>query len=246
MRATGGKGESASLLLGVRGGLFLRLGRVNIGLPANFGRFRGPNGPAGGAFAPVEGRETAGDVAGGVAADGWRLWCWPHWRQPAVSPTRKGGGSASSARPGKGGEVPVQPDPERGGNRQFRRWRSSAAGGFEVGLSGVNAAWRSCSRSAPRRWRRAGSIGSKRVCGEVWDSSWSAELAWAAVRNSVCRGLRRGSGRAGKQVRSRVPRLRGVGEEGGVAVPETVADRETGAGGSLRRRPGAPVLVLQA
>ena len=74
-----------------------------MGLPANFGRFCGLNGPAGGAFAPVEGREIAGDVAGGVAAADWRLWCWPHWRQPAVSPTRKGGESAIF---GAGGDQP--------------------------------------------------------------------------------------------------------------------------------------------
>ena len=81
---------------------------MNVGPPANFGRFRGPNGPAGGAFAPVEGRETAGDVAGGVAADGWRLWCGPHWNAVRRFPP-----------PGKGGKVPVQPHPERGGKCQF-------------------------------------------------------------------------------------------------------------------------------
>ena len=115
MRTTGGKGESASFLLGGRVGLILHLGRENVGPPVNFGRFRGPNGPAGGAFAPVEGREIAAAVAGGVAAADWRLWCWPHWLQPAVSPTRKGGESASSARPGKGGESASSARPGKGG-----------------------------------------------------------------------------------------------------------------------------------
>ena len=27
----------------------------------------------------------------------WRRWCWTHWLQPAVSPTRKGGGVPSLA-----------------------------------------------------------------------------------------------------------------------------------------------------
>ena len=62
-----------------------------MGLPVNFGRWRGPNGPAGGAFAPVEGREIVADIAGGIAAAVWRRWCWTHWLQPAVSTTRKGG-----------------------------------------------------------------------------------------------------------------------------------------------------------
>ena len=103
---------------------------MNVGLPANFGHFRGPNGPAGGAFAPVEGREIAAAVAGGVAADGWRLWCWTHWLQPAVSPTRKGGESASSAPPGKGGESASSAPPGKGGKvpslalaEISRRWR---------------------------------------------------------------------------------------------------------------------------
>ena len=167
MRTTGGKGESASFLLGGRVGLILHLGRENVGPPVNFGRFRGPNGPAGGAFAPVEGREIAAAAAGGVAADGWRLWCCPHWLQPAVSPTRKGGESASSAPLGKGGKVPVQPHPERGGKCHLWRWRrSAAAGDFEAVLSGGSAALRSSSRSARRSWSLPGSIRPSGDCSD--------------------------------------------------------------------------------
>ena len=136
MRTTGGKGESASFLLGGRVGLILHLGRENVGPPVNFGRFRGPNGPAGGAFAPVEGREIAAAVAGGAAAADWRLWCWTHWLQPAVSPTRKGGESASSARPGKGGKCQFSPTGKGGKVPSLalaeisRRWRLRGGAGW--------------------------------------------------------------------------------------------------------------------
>ena len=138
-----------------------------MGPPVNFGRFRGPNGPAGGAFAPVEGREIAAAVAGGVAAADWRLWCWTHWLQPAVSPDPERGGKCQFSPTRKGGKVPVQPDPERGGKCHLWRWqRSAAAGDFEAVLAGGSAALRSSVRSARRSWRLPGSTRTSGGCSD--------------------------------------------------------------------------------
>ena len=92
MRTTGGQGESASLLLG-----------VTVGLPANFGRWRGQIGRAGGGSATAVALDRGGGGREPAWPDRWRHWRRPHWLQPAVSPTRKGGGSAIF---GAGGDQP--------------------------------------------------------------------------------------------------------------------------------------------
>ena len=181
---------------------------MKVGIPVNFGRFRGPNGPAGGACAPVGGREIGGDVAGGVAADGWRLWCWTHWRQPAVSPTRKGGESASSAPPGKGGKVPVQPHPERGGKCHLWRWRRSA-GDFEVVLSGGSSALRSWTDRGRRSWRPPGSIRPSGGCSD-------GRQGWIKyIMQSFLEG----------RIHSRRERRRDLGERRLILSPATVGSR---------------------
>ena len=150
MRTTGGKGESASLLLGVRVGLILHLGRENVGPPANFGRFRGQIGHSGGASATGGALERGDGGRAPAQPDRWRPWRRPHWPLPAVSPApsrggkcqfrprRKGGESASSDPVGKGGKVPVQTPSERGGKCHLWRWRRSAAAGRLRG----GAVWR--------------------------------------------------------------------------------------------------------
>ena len=179
MRTTGGKGESASLLLGVRVGLFLHLGRENVGPPVNFGRFRGQIGRSGGASATGGALERGDGGRAPAQPDRWRPWRRPHWPLPAVSPApsrggkcqfrprRKGGESASSDPAGKGGKVPVQTPPERGGKCHLWRWRrSAAAGDFEAVLFGSSAALRSSVRSRRRSWRPPGSIRPSGGCSD--------------------------------------------------------------------------------
>ena len=129
----------------------------------NFGRFRGPNGPAGGASA-TGGARDRGDDRRDAPPDHlpdqddrpgrsgrWtrRPWWRPHWPLPVVFPA-----------------------PRREGKCHLWIWpRSADAGGFEAGRSGSNADLRSWSPSSHRRWKRAGSIRGKGVCGEVWDST---------------------------------------------------------------------------
>ena len=134
----------------------------------NFGRFRGPNGPAGGGSATSGERDRGGDGGGGRDADpavDWRLWRRPHWTPPAVSAASSRGESASSG-PGQGGKVPV-PDPARGGKCQFRNWRrSGGAARFEAARSGVSARSRSWTRSRRRRWNPRSRIAARAACSE--------------------------------------------------------------------------------
>ena len=103
----------------------------------DFGRFRGPNGPAGGAFAPGEVLEIAAAAVGGgcggrlaalVLASLASAGGFPDPERGGkcqFSPTRKGGESASSARPGKGGKVPSLALAEIS-----RRWRLRGGAGW--------------------------------------------------------------------------------------------------------------------
>ena len=119
MRATGGKGESASLLLGVRGGLFLRLGESEYRSSGEFRPLsrpertrwrrvcasRGPGDRRRRRRRGCGGRLAALVLASLAAAGGF--------------PDPERGGSASSARPGKGGKCQFSPTRKGGGTASF-------------------------------------------------------------------------------------------------------------------------------